>query len=336
MALVAGAGSSASFEADGGRTRPGLAEGDTVAVGWAERHKKKMCERYRSATSEECRGVAALIGSAVNRFGLRLDGASDLARMIRDMEWLGSFNADPFAPGGAAERSQGAEKERFMWAFLHLEQARRVAHALTWAANIANSESVVQWARKRIDRIATQDEKSQDYLFELEIAARFARKGFTVALEEPDIVVTLSTGTRFAFACKRPRHAGRVGPMVREAADQVLRSGLPGIAVIGVEALFHRSDDPTRKTVFYDAADPASARAEGERFVTEAVDASRKDISRAFEKGLGGILLCGIMTFTSRQPSAYAWEWIRRTVPNPSVAGAAEGLGAIDALLFES
>jgi hypothetical protein len=304
-------------------------------MGRAERRKKTMRDRYRWVTAKQCQLVAAQIGSALDRFGLHLNPASDLAQMVREMEWLGSFDADPFSPGGAAEKSRGADKERFISAFLHLEQARRIADALTWAAKVANSETVVRWLRKRIDRIATQDEKSQDYLFELEIAARFASKGLTVSLEEPDIVVTLPNGFRFAFACKRPRHAGRVGPMVREAADQVTGSGLPGIAVIGVEALLHRSEDPTRKTVFYAASNPESARAEGERIVGEAIAEARKDISRAFEKGLGGILFCGIMTFTSQRPSAYAWNWIRQRVPNPSVAPAAKVLAVIDGLLFE-
>src|SRR5437762_10734787 len=87
-------------------------------MGRAARRKKTMRDRYRWATAKQCQLVAARIGSAIDRFGLHLNLASDLAQMVREMEWLGSFDADPFSPGGAAEESQGADKERFISAFL--------------------------------------------------------------------------------------------------------------------------------------------------------------------------------------------------------------------------
>ena len=41
--------------------------------------------------------------------------------------------------------------------------------------------------KKRLNRLETQDEQAQDYLFELEVAERLVRQGHGISFEEPDM-----------------------------------------------------------------------------------------------------------------------------------------------------
>jgi len=304
-----------------------------AVMGWAERLSRG--ERRGSArplTSSECRAIAETIRESL--VTLRIPLAGDLERFVTEAEWLGTFPAGPFEPGGAAY----SDRQRGLTAFLLMEQARRVAWMLLAARGLKGKgvSQVLRWVTGRIDRIAVQDEQAQDYLFELEIAGRLRMKdGVDVSLEEPDIVIgPVGRPPLGSMACKRPLRRDTVGRALLKAREQITRRGLPGIIVIGMEALFHRSgDDEEKPTVIYHADRARDLESEGRRVISEAVGCAAAEIGQVFRSGtVEGLLFCGLMTGLLRFPSSYHHRWVRRTMPNPAGDGAV--VTAMERLLF--
>ncbi len=164
----------------------------------------------------------------------------------------------------AARRCVGWESRPRTGRVSLYEQAIRIAQAVALAQGIPGARERVVKLKKRLNRLTTQDEQAQDFLFELEVGARFTRLGLAITFDEPDIVLHSSDGHRLGLACKRPRNVRRLRERLGEAADQITAGIDQGVIVIGVEPLFHRSNDPQRPTVTY-LGDPAMVRAEANR-----------------------------------------------------------------------
>ena len=106
------------------------------------------------------------------------------------------------------------------------------------------------------------------------------------------------------------------------------------IIVVGLEAVFHRSDGSSRPYT-YTLESPEDARGEGDSVATQIADDLVAHPDRVFDNRVAGIFLCGVLTYWSRQPNAYGYVWIRRAIPNSTVSEAVEVLDALDHLLFE-
>jgi hypothetical protein len=135
----------------------------------------------------------------------------------------------------------------------------------------------------------SQDEQAQDFLFELEIGARLTRLGLTISFDEPDIVLFASDGSRLGLACKRPRNVPRLRERLTEAAAQITAGTDHGLIVIGVEPLFHRSNDPERPTITY-LGGPSMVRAEANQILDNALESATQEIISALANGVAGIL----------------------------------------------
>lgn len=192
----------------------------------------------REVRAEDCAVLASLLSGALARMGVKVNRTSDISRMLSALEWLGSF--PPTAPQPDTAYKQ--DRKRAVEAAVLFEQASRLAAVITLAEGIPGGVQIVRKLKKRIDRMKTQDEPAQDFFFELDIAQRLYKRGFSVAFEEPDIV--LGVEDKVGLACKRPRRFERLRQRIEEGSEQVERSQLPGFVVVGLEALFHKSGDP--------------------------------------------------------------------------------------------
>lgn len=258
---------------------------------------------------------------------------ASIEQLTCDAEWLGSGPEDLFADSGRYHE----DATRFATAFVRMEQAGRVADAVLWASRMQGArDHARRWMRARIDRIETQDDQGQDLLFELEIAGRLARwPGLEIELAEPDILIRYPPLSEpLALACKRPRSVRSVGHAVEAARNQIRTHGHPGAIVVGLEAIFHRSDEGARPYV-YSLDSPADARRDGDAVANEIASALAAHPDRMFDPRVAGIYLCGLLTYWSRQPSAYGYLWIRKSIPNPEAPGGPEVIDMLNHLLFE-
>ncbi|MGH9896602.1 MAG: hypothetical protein ACREA0_32310, partial [bacterium] len=116
-----------------------------------------------------------------------------------------------------------------------------------------------------------------------------------IAFEEPDLVIG-SGEDRIGLACKRPRSVRGLMERIKEGADQISRSRIPGMIVIGLEAILHTSDEPEKPTVTYVVGTPDQLLLLVQPIIDEAIVAAHRQIKAAFEKGVAGILFCGLAT----------------------------------------
>jgi hypothetical protein len=272
--------------------------------------------KYTQVRASECAEWAKVLREALQACDVAVHRASDVGRMIAELEWLGTFPPDAPQPDAAWAENPARAKI----AFPLYEQAIRVAQAVAFSRGIPGARERVLKLRKRLDRLTTQDEQAQDFLFELEVGARFTRLGLTITFDEPDIVMHSSEGHRLGLACKRPRNVDRLRERLGEAADQITAGDDQGLIVIGVEPLFHKSHDPERPTVTY-LGDASMVRAEANRILDNALGSARLEIVSALGKGVAGILFCGVVTGWARQVAegrdAYHYQWIHRAISHP-------------------
>lgn len=286
-------------------------------MGRASRIKREKLEEVaaemrrrniRQLTGGRCGRIATRIRQGVEGIGLDLEDCPDLLQMARD--------AESFAKAGDGPVNPRLEE---MWAFLRMEQAERLGNALSNLRSVRNAEKAGRWLGQRLDRLATQDAKAQDYVFEVEIAGRFARLPIGVwlgddASGEPDISIGWKDEPLFAIECKRARSIGGVANLVRTARRQLRRTDLSRVIILGLEAIFHRSDDPQRPTVFYATDTLDEGIAEAERLALEAESAAGRELRKAYNEGVGGMISCGVFTCLYRRPkAAYAYRWINRS-----------------------
>lgn len=281
--------------------------------------------KYEQVTSDQCATHAALLKDGLAYFGIEANPTSDIGRMIGALQWMGSFPADAAQPDTAF----AADQKRALRSFPLYEQAFRIARAVAWARTIPGARAKMPFLKKRINRLETQEERAQDYLFELEIAERLVRQGHAITFEEPDIVLRTEAGEQLGLACKRPRNVRQLRERIAEAADQVTAQSFQGVIVVGVEPLFHKSEDPKRPTVLYLGDPPMVAAAAGD-LLDGAIARARPEIIAAFRQGVAGILFCGIVTGWARQVlgdrSAYHFQWIHKALSHPDALGLAEVL----------
>jgi hypothetical protein len=162
--------------------------------------------KYTQVTASECAEWATVLRDALRACDVTVHPRSDVGQMIAELEWLGTF--PPTASQPDAAWAENPARARI--AFPLYEQAVRVAQAVALTQGIPGARERVMKLKKRLNRLTTQDEPAQDFLFELEMGARFTRLGLTITFDEPDIVLHSSEGYRLGLACKRPRNVRRL------------------------------------------------------------------------------------------------------------------------------
>lgn len=139
-----------------------------------------------------------------------------------------------------------------------------------------------------------------------------------------------------ALACKRPRSRRSAGRAIEEARNQIRASGYHGAIVVGTEAILHRAEEAASAPYVFQVDSPNDAKVHGEAVLSELEGMVRDQPHRAFDELVAGVFFCGLLTYWSRQPSAYGYVWVRRAVPNAEVPYTDGTLQALDHLLFQS
>lgn len=283
--------------------------------------------QYEHVTSEQCAAYARILREGLDSFGVGANPTSDLVRMLEALEWFGSFRPDSYQPEAALK----VDQNRALRSFVLFEQAKRTAVAVGWALAIPGSEKVIRRLKKRLNRLESQDEEALDYFFELDIAHRLARRGIDVKFgdPEPDLIVRVKD-CEAGLACKRPRSITGVRDKIRRGANQIRVSRSPGFIVVGTEAVFHMSGDRERPTILYEVETPEQLSQMVEPILDSAVLSTENEFKTAFDKGVRGILFCGLVTgFAHRIVEGYAgfiFAWFHRAISSPQFPGTAEVL----------
>jgi hypothetical protein len=263
-----------------------------------------------------------MLRDGLEHFGVSVHPMSDTGRMIEALECMGSFPPDAPQPDAAA----AADRARTVRAFPLHEQAIRIAQALTQTRDVPGADRLAAKLRKRLNRLTSQDDQAQDFLFELELGGRFVARGLSITFDEPDIVLH-ADGHQFGIACKRPRNAARMRERIRDATTQIVSRPEQGVIAVGIEPLFHHSGDAARPTVLY-RGDPSMLEAEAHRLLDRAILTALPEIRAALDAGVAGILFCGVITGWAKNVmpgrDAYHFQWIHRAISHEDALGLAE------------
>ncbi len=90
----------------------------------------------------------------------------------------------------------------------------------------------------------TQDfepDQAKDFFYELELASRFTKSGFSVSLDEPDIVISGNgLSGPVGIACKYPSSEKQMHPHISKGYRQIAKQGVAGAVAIGLDQIvFH-------------------------------------------------------------------------------------------------
>lgn len=253
-------------------------------------------------TGDQCAETARRLSEGLQRLGVAVAPHQTLGRMISQAEMLAKCGKasvfEDFAAASSARQHQIGE------AALAMEQAERIAAALDVSGSIRNFKDKQRWLKKGVDRLASQDAKGLDYLFEIEVAGRLARwPGLDVAFEEPDIAFSLGT-ERVYVACKRPRTVEGVPNAIADARDQVGDLGGSAIVIIGTEAIFHHLPEGPRRFRFRTPDDGSAAAKDAFEIITDAAqEEARRTITKTSATRV--LMFLGVFTYYADEPSSY-------------------------------
>lgn len=274
-----------------------------------------------SLTSAECRTLSSILAKSFSYLAITVPPGSDLGKMQNAIDWLASFptNCDLLV------EAQRKDERRTVDAVLWYEQAKRITIAIGWACEIEGGDALVRRLRKRFNRLESQDVSALDFFFELDIAHRIAQRGLLVSLQEPDILVQVDN-LQIALACKRPRSLRGMAAKIKQGAEQVIKRDRFGFVVVSLEPYFHMPYGPQRGVFAYSVEDLDHLIEVAEPMVEDAISATSPALTQIFDKGVWGVLFCGLITAYARRPPAVVYHWARRPISNPRFPGAAERL----------
>ncbi len=259
----------------------------------------------RALGAPECFRVVTKLRAALDHFRLTPNPTSDLARMIRELEWL------------ADNLETISDLPRYNRAFPLIEQASRIAFALESLQPVLGADAKVRWLRKRIDRLTTQADQAQDYLFEVEVAGRLARAGLVPAFCEPDITVSLPKLGVVMLPCKRPRTATGFQDKLREAVSQTRKAGGgPAVTIMSIEAILQPIGGKTRAPVgdAYTTREILSGAVELARD-TLVLDQKAAINRHLAAEGIAGLFIWALGAAKIMVPQSYASEWMGLSLP---------------------
>lgn len=262
----------------------------------------------RELTSQECTAIARSLTESLDHFDVAVHESSDLATMIHEIGWMGSFGGAPLLPGGAID----VDRQRTLRALISVLQARDIARTLEACRHAVGDTSKVEGIRGKIDRQRYQDASAQNALFELEVAGLLLRAGLEVELStppHPDVVCRLN-GAAIGFECKRVQNRDRLRQQLKKARKQITKQDLPAAVIIDVQPLLYRTNDP-KKPVYFDLVPSIEEllRIHSAQ-IRELGESIAPDVQKAFDSGVAAVVLCAMTWGMSEQPSAYVWSWI--------------------------
>ena len=225
--------------------------------------------------------------------------------MIREIRWMGSFGPAPLSAGGAS----GADPQRAFRAFLHILQARDIARTLAACCRAKGDLSKIERIREKLDRLRYQDVSAQNTLFELEVAGTLIRAGFDVEFSvppRPDVVCLLD-GSAVGLECKRVQNRERLRERLKDARVQIANQDLPAAVIIDVQPLLYRTNDPDKPVYFDLVRSLKELRSIQSARLQQLARSIADDMERAFDSGVGAIVLYAMTWALTERPSAYVW-----------------------------
>jgi len=151
-----------------------------------------------------------------------------------------------------ADHAALPEKELFAkWPkeqFREFHDAAIVVRRLTESV-VALGDQPAGSLRQRLKRVLsgplTQDfspQQAKDHFYELEIATIFKKAGFTVALREPDVVVSGNgLGGELGMACKYPSSDAQIHQHLSKGYRQLANQNMDDCVVIGLDIIVFRA-----------------------------------------------------------------------------------------------
>ncbi len=132
--------------------------------------------------------------------------------------------------------------------FKEFNDAAIVIRRLTEAV-VALGDQSAGALRKRLKQVLsgplTHDfspQQAKDYFYELEIATTFKRAGFTIALREPDVVVSGNgLSADLGMACKYPSSEAQIHEHTSKGYRQLANQNMDGCVVIGMDIIVFRA-----------------------------------------------------------------------------------------------
>ena len=259
-------------------------------------------------TSQECLAISRSLTESLDHFGVEAPESSDIGTMIREIRWMGSFGSAPLLPGGAID----VNRQRTLQALVSVLQARDIARTLETCRHATGDTSKIKCIRKKLDRQRHQDADGQNALFELEVAGLLLRANFDVELSappRPDVVCRFN-GAAIGLECKRVQNRNQLRQRLKKARKQIINQDLPAAAIIDVQPLLYRTDDPDKPVYFDQVASPEELRRIQSGRIRELGKSLAWEVQKAFDSGVGAVVLCAMTWAMSERPSAYVWCWI--------------------------
>jgi hypothetical protein len=128
--------------------------------------------------------------------------------------------------------------DNYLDRLIDLNHANRIAMAiLTVEADPAAVDCLKRVAKNSVDLSKREISQGKDALWEIELLWRLRGRGVKADLRDPlDIVADFGFGS-YALACKKVYSEKGVEMQVRKGAQQIERSGIPGIVAINIDDL---------------------------------------------------------------------------------------------------
>lgn len=271
-----------------------------------------MSSAAQELTSAHCRAVAASLRRSLAELNEELPAGSPLARLLIEVDWMGSFSGPPRDPKTGASSENPERVANAFLRFLQLEDVARSLHALGPTAR--ENPEALKALRRDHDRIKTQRADAQNRLFELEVAGRLVRGGARVRFDEPDIVASATPFGRF-LACKRPQNLDRLRERIVEGARQIERRAIAGFVVVDLQPLLFKNDASDRPTRFYDLRGTAELRdelaADMDGRIAVVADAVARARAVHHVRGVA-FAATGWGIHDEGSEPQYAWAWVTR------------------------
>lgn len=168
--------------------------------------------------------------------GVRIPPSGRLQRYLKHLATMRDVKPDTRLP-------KSFNLEELHRAMLELDELAFIARQLSKPPEVEGWVRLMNQAMA--GRMRPSDERNhnraRDIQFELHTAAMFRLGGYDVALEEPDVVVDTSRG-QIGIAAKRPRSVANLDNVLKDADDQIARSGRQGIVVVDISFVNNPED----------------------------------------------------------------------------------------------
>lgn len=259
-------------------------------------------------TAEACREIADTMRWALDRFGIDPHPASDLARMIEDVSWLGQFEPLPIRGDAAL----AVDPERALLTLARILQAKELARTLAISTIVPGAATRVAQLASKLDWMTTVESPAQNTYTELDVAARLARHAQVRFLDPPALDITCSFESHgdLAVECKRVRSWKQIGKRLRDAVDQAGKQHLPTLVVLDVQPLLYRTNDPERRVYFDLLDDVSQLRAQHEANLVRIVSDADADIQRALNRGIQAVCVCAMTWGWVLSTPEYRYSWV--------------------------